>query len=557
MRIATRLFGLIALAVVGILLIAGLNLSHLRTQTYEQKHAELKHLAESATAVLASYHAKAQSGELTEEDAKARALEAISGMRYNETDYFWVNDMAQRMIMHPIKPELNGKDLSELQDKSGKFLFREFVKVVEANGGGVVGYLWPKPGHEEPVAKQSFVQGFAPWGLIVGTGVYINDLEAQLFSEAMTVGGICLAILINTVVVSIFTTKSITSPLSAVTGCMRSLADGDLEVEIPARNSNDEIGAISKAVEVFKANAVEQKRMEMEHEKTRHQSEEIKRTDMNRLAAGFEESVKSIVDEVSSAIGNMQSNAQQMSSRANDASTQSSAVVSASQETTSNVQTVASASEQLSESIQEISKQVADSSKITSEAVQQVETTNGEVEGLSEAAKKIGDVIDLISDIAEQTNLLALNATIEAARAGDAGKGFAVVASEVKNLATQTAKATEEIGAQINSMQNATETAVTAIKNIGTTISRVDEIASSISAAVEEQGAATHEISRNVQEAAASTQSVSGTINKVHAASSETGQSAKSIEEATGELTRLSDSLRGEVETFLGGIRAA
>ncbi len=557
MNITTRLFSLIALAVVGTLLVAGLNLYHSRDQVYAQKHNELKHLAESAAAVLASYHARAESGELSEEDAKARALEAISGMRYNETDYFWVNDMAQVMIMHPIKPELNGKDLSDLQDKSGKYLFREFVKIVNAQGGGVVGYLWPKPGHEEPVAKESYVQGFAPWGLIVGTGVYIDDLEAQLASEALFAGGICLAILVIMLFVSVVAARSITSPLSAITNCMRSLADGDLEVEIPARGGKDEIAAITETVEVFKANAIEQKRMESEQEKVRQDAEDSKRADMNRLATSFEESVKSIVDEVSSAIGNMQSNAHQMSARANEASTQASTVVSASEETTNNVQTVASASEQLSESIQEISKQVSDSSKITSEAVQQVETTNGEVEGLSEAAKKIGDVIDLISDIAEQTNLLALNATIEAARAGDAGKGFAVVASEVKNLATQTAKATEEIGAQISSMQSATETAVTAIKNIGTTISRVDEIASSISAAVEEQGAATHEISRNVQEAARSTQSVSGTINNVHAASSETGQTAKSIEDATSELTRLSENLRNEVGTFLNGIRAA
>ncbi len=176
---------------------------------------------------------------------------------------------------------------------------------------------------------------------------------------------------------------------------------------------------------------------------------------------------------------------------------------------------------------------------------------------LAETGEKITEVVGLIDEIADQTNLLALNATIEAARAGEAGKGFAVVASEVKNLATQTAKATEEIGAQISSMQGATETAVNAIKQIGSTISRVDEIASSISAAVEEQGAATHEISRNVNEAASSTQTVSSNINQVHSASTETGQSAQSIEAATSELTRLSESLRGEVNSFLGSIRAA
>ena len=557
MSITARLFGLIAISAIGILIIGGLTLSHYRTQLYDQKHSELKSLTESAAAVLATYHAKAESGELSEEDAKARAFEAIKGMRYNGTDYFWINDMNSVMVMHAVKPSLDGKDLSKLQDKAGKFLFNEFVAIVKKQGGGIVSYLWPKPNEEQPIPKDSYVQGFAPWGYIVGTGVYVDDLEAKFQSEALTIGGLCLAVLLIGGAVSFFVSRSITKPLSAITNCMGNLADGDLEVEVPAQERKDEIGAMSAAVQVFKANAVEQKRMETEREESRHKAEEAKRDDMNRLATSFEESVKSIVDEVSSAIGNMQSDAQQMSVRASDASSQASTVVSASEETTNNVQTVASASEQLTEAIREISKQVTDSSRITSEAVQQVETTNGEVEGLSEAAKKIGDVIDLISDIAEQTNLLALNATIEAARAGDAGKGFAVVASEVKNLATQTAKATEEIGAQISSMQGATETAVNAIKQIGSTISRVDEIASSISAAVEEQGAATHEISRNVNEAATSTQSVSSTIHQVHAASSETGQSAQSIEAATSELTRLSGSLRSEVDSFLGSIRAA
>jgi methyl-accepting chemotaxis protein len=557
MRIATRLFGLIASAAIGILLISGITLSNLHSELYENREAELKRLVHSATSILASYHAQAENKSLTEDEAKERALTAISGMRYNETNYFFVGDLDIRIVMHPLKPEQKGADQSGFKDKNGKYIYREIVKLVKAEGSGYVDYHTQKPGQDGPAPKLSFVQGFAPWGWFVGTGVYVDDLESEFMNQATLVGGIAMVILLVTVAISIFTARSITRPLSAITNCMQKLADGDLEVEIPARNRKDEIGEMSETVEVFKANAIEQKRLEKEQQEIRHQAEATKKQDMHRLATSFEESVKSIVDKVSAAVGNMQTNAQQMSKRAHDASEKSSTVVSASEVTSANVQTVASASEELSGSIQEISRQVSDSTRITSEAVEQVETTNREVEGLSEAARKIGDVIKLISDIAEQTNLLALNATIEAARAGDAGKGFAVVASEVKNLATQTAKATEEIGMQIGAMQGATETAVSAIKSIGTTIARVDQIASSISAAVEQQGVATLEISRNVQEAAASTQSVTGTINDVNAATQETGQSAKLIEGAAGELSQLSDSLRGEVESFLSGIRAA
>jgi methyl-accepting chemotaxis protein len=188
--------------------------------------------------------------------------------------------------------------------------------------------------------------------------------------------------------------------------------------------------------------------------------------------------------------------------------------------------------------------------------VKDANETDEKVQGLAKAAEKIGEVVALITDIAEQTNLLALNATIEAARAGDAGKGFAVVASEVKNLATQTARATDEISAQINGIQLATRDSVIAIQSIGKTINEIDEIGTAIATAIEEQGAATQEIARNVEQAADGTARVSSNIDGVTQAAGETGAAADKIQHSASELTRQSDVLRGEVDKFLGQIRA-
>ena len=225
----------------------------------------------------------------------------------------------------------------------------------------------------------------------------------------------------------------------------------------------------------------------------------------------------------------MHSSAEAMTSTAEEASRQSTAVAAASEQASTNVQTVAAASEELSASIVEISRQVAQSASIAGRAVDEAAATNKSVQGLAEAAQKIGDVVKLINDIAGQTNLLALNATIEAARAGEAGKGFAVVASEVKSLANQTAKATEDIASQVDAIQSATNTPSRRSRASAKTIGEINEIATTIASAVEEQGAATKEISRNVQQAAPGTNDVSSNIAGVTQAAGETGQSAGQV----------------------------
>jgi methyl-accepting chemotaxis protein len=248
---------------------------------------------------------------------------------------------------------------------------------------------------------------------------------------------------------------SIVTPVVAMTSAMSRLAAGNTDAAIPSRDRKDEIGAMARAVDIFKQTAIERIRLETERAQSQLRSGEIRKAEMHKLADEFESTIGSIVKVVSSASTELEVAASTLTRTAETTQQLATAVAAASEEALANVTSVAGASEELTLFVAEIAQQVQDSGKITATAVKQAESTDARITELSQAATRISDVIKLITAIAEQTNLLALNATIEAARAGQAGKGFAVVAQEVKALATQTAKAADQIDKQITSMQTA------------------------------------------------------------------------------------------------------
>lgn len=274
------------------------------------------------------------------------------------------------------------------------------------------------------------------------------------------------------------------------------------------------------------------------------------------LAKEFGTQLDQIAGNLVDAAANLEADAGQMAAAVEKTGHQTTNVIVASGQASTNVESVASAAEQLASSVAEISRQVTRSTENTGRAVEEASRAGGEIRGLAEAATRIGDVVKLISDIAAQTNLLALNATIEAARAGEAGRGFAVVASEVKSLATQTAKATEEISVKVDEMQQSTSSSVAAVETIGRTIDEVNEIASAIAAAVEQQDAATREIARNMQQASTSTLEVSSNIDGISAAAADTGKAATRVNGASERVHRQVELLRGEVTQFLRRLTA-
>jgi methyl-accepting chemotaxis protein len=362
---------------------------------------------------------------------------------------------------------------------------------------------------------------------------------------------LAITILLGTIIV-----RSIVRPVARITAAMGRLASGDKTIEIGGTEKRDEIGAMARAVVVFKQNMIRADELaakEAEGIKLRERRARM----LEELTGRFDLDVSNALKTVVSATTELHSTAAAMTSTAEESNRQATSVAAATEQTFVNIQTIAASADELASSISEISRQVTHSASVAHKAVTESSHTSSTVLGLAESAQRIGDVVRLIQEIASQTNLLALNATIEAARAGEAGRGFAVVASEVKALANQTAKATEEITGQISTIQSVSSQAVQAIRSISGTIGEISEIATTLASAVEQQGAATQEIARNVQQAANGSQEIARNVSGVNQAANETGAAAHQVLASSRELSKESETLRMRVETFLDGIKAA
>jgi methyl-accepting chemotaxis protein len=381
--------------------------------------------------------------------------------------------------------------------------------------------------------------------------------EATAFSTAYSVliaGGILS--LVAAAGFGVVANRNMSQPIARMSGQMRELADGNLEVAIEGLDRQDELGDMAAAMQVFKENAERNRELSAAAEKeTAERNARAKR--LSELTEGFSRDVGKVLDQVTAAARQLEGTSGSLTSTAQETSGRAANVASASEEASHNVETVAAASEELGASIEEISRQVMRQRELAVEAANDAKSSDTEVRRLAESAQKIGDVVSLITDIAEQTNLLALNATIEAARAGEAGKGFAVVASEVKNLASQTAKATEQISNDIQAIQAQTSSTVNAIEVIGQRIGSISEIATAVASAVEEQSAATKEISRNVQEAAAGARDVATNISGVTDSVGGLDRSSNELAEASQILTGQAEELQNFVSSFVNDVRVA
>lgn len=536
LSIQSRLWLQLMIVVFGIALLVIVSLSQFKNSLLDDKALNNRQLVDVAYSIVESYHAAVLEGTFSEEDAKAAALKQISALRYDGNNYFWVNDMHPRMVMHPFKPKLNGKDISGFKDPEGKLLFTEMVKVVREKGEGLVPYKWPLPGEDKPVDKISYVKGFAPWSWVIGSGIYLKDVDETFWNIAPTQLLIGCFILLLVASLSLLLGRSIVRPVNETVAVLNDIGagEGDLTQRLD-ENGSDEISALSIAFNLF----VKKIQSTLTH------------------VSHATEALSNASDQLSSIVRDSQLNIEQQQRESQSAAT-------AVTEMASTVNEIAVSAEAAAASARDANAEANLGKGIVQEACVSVNTLADEVnqaanviDRVNADSQAISSVLDVIRGIAEQTNLLALNAAIEAARAGEQGRGFAVVADEVRTLAARTQQSTEEIRQMIESLQSGSMQAVTAMKNgeqtttttvekassaessLNSIVSSVDTISdmnTQIASAAEEQTAVAHEIDQG--------------IVRIAELSVQSLQDVEKTSNASQELAGLSESLKELVKHF-------
>ncbi len=557
LTIATKLWLLVGLFTAALAVTVTLAATSLHDQMRRERVSKLKAAVDMMHGLAAAMEKKSQTKGITRTEAIDRVRHDLYEMRYDGgVGFGFVYDLAGTIVINPGDPKLEGANRIDLEDTDGIPFVREIIAMARDHGEGLVEYRYPRPGQTEPERKLTYVKRFEPWNMVIASGAYLADLEAEYRAELRRMGLVALALVAAAVGLALVIGRNVSGSIGRLKGEMLRLATGDLAVAIDEVGRRDEVGDMARAVAVFKDGLVEAKALAEAQERDRA-AKAARQSAVESAIQDFIGATDGVLSAVNATAGSLRDSAQALSATADQVGQQSGIAAAASDQASAHVQTVASAAEELSSSIGEIGRQVARGATIADGAVAEAGRTNDTIRSLSAAAQRIGEVVNLISDVAGQTNLLALNATIEAARAGEHGKGFAVVASEVKQLAAQTARATGDITAQVEAIQAETRRAAAAIEGIAGTIGEISAITGSVATAVHQQGAATGEIARNVQEAARGSAGVTGSIGEVDQAAAETGQAAVVVLGAADAVVGQADALRREVERFLVRIRAA
>ncbi|NNB42598.1 methyl-accepting chemotaxis protein [Pseudomonas chlororaphis] len=536
MSISRRLWLILIVAVLMLMTLGMLMLKQIHDDLYQAKAQKTQHVVQTANGVLAYFQSLESAGSLDRATAQKQALSAIRGLRYDQSDYFWINDLTPVMVMHPTNPKLDGQNLSAIRDPDGFAVFNEMVAIAKAKGAGMVNYRWPKPGASEPVQKTSYVQLFQPWGWIIGSGVYIDDVQAEFRSQVVKASVVGIAIALIMALLVLLIARSIVRPLQETVHAMANIASGESD--------------LTRALDT-------------------HGQDEV--TELARHFNGFTAKLRLVVSQLqvsASALAqssaDLGSNASQAQERSQQQSQQMELVATAINEVTYGVQDVAKNAEHAASEMRDAEAQARQGQVNIDGSLQQIDRLSATIDQavevirtLAQESTQIGSVLEVIHSIAEQTNLLALNAAIEAARAGEQGRGFAVVADEVRLLAQRTQKSTAEIQSMIERLQGHSEAAVKVIGDssrasqqtieqaglageslnaIGQALRNLNGLNASIASATLQQAHVVEDINQNVTQAAGLSHS--------------TALAAEQSSAASLHLKELSEQLNGLLRQF-------
>jgi len=438
-------------------------LPYMEKNLMNEKITATKGVVDVAYAVLESNFNDVKQGKRTQAQAQADALKEISELRYHGNEYFWVNDMDTKVLAH-IKPEMIGKLQNETKDPNGKRLYVEFVNVCRDKGEGVVDYLWAKPGSNVPVPKVSYVKLMKDWGWVVGSGIYVDDVKAQVAKMRWQILGGTLLLSLVVFVFAWLVARRIKLALDQAIAASQRIASGDLTAHLTVQ-SKDETGDLIGSLK-----------------------------EMN-------EGLARIVGEVRNGSDSIATATEEIAAGNADLSQRTEEQASALEETASSMEELTSTVKQNADNAQQANQLAINASGVAVKGGEVINRVVLTMESITDSSKKISDIIGVIDGIAFQTNILALNAAVEAARAGEQGRGFAVVAAEVRSLAQRSAAAAKEIKAliedSVGKVQDGSrlvEEAGRTTQDIVTSIKRVTDIMAEISAASVEQSSGIEQV---------------------------------------------------------------
>jgi methyl-accepting chemotaxis protein len=567
-----RINVLVAFAIVCQLCVAIYQLDDFHRQMAEDRQHELAAMTALATSVVKHEDELVKAGKLTLAQGQANAKERISQLRFAD-NYFWINDMTPRMVMHPAKPELNGTELSGLKDPDGRAIFVEMTGIARTSGSGFLNYHWPKPGSDKAQPKLSYVTSFPAWGWVIGTGVYVDDLETAFWSEVRLPIGIILAAVAFCTVISFSLARRISLSILGMSQNMEEIAQGNLDAEIEGTERADELGRMAKALAVFKAAAVEKIELEASAREERERADRERREAeamaieqertlvvhsfggaLSRLAAKdltfrfvdavpdayrqLQDDFNAAVTQLEQAMSGVSSSSLAINSGTNEISTAADDLSRRTEQQAASLEETAAALEQITATVKKAAEGATHARDLVSTAKVAAERSGDVVTravaamgGIEQSSQRISQIIGIIDEIAFQTNLLALNAGVEAARAGDAGRGFAVVASEVRALAQRSSGAAKDIKNLINASSTQIGEGVALVGQTGTALERiidhVNEIAgviSDIAAGAQEQAQGLDQVNTAINEMDQVTQQNAAMVEQTTAATRNLGQ---------------------------------